>query len=218
MELISPVGSASGSASTAGASLSAIEEGQERFIKLLVAQLKNQDPLSPLDNAQFTTQLAQISTVQGIEKLNGVMTEMLSAISAGQQLQAAGLIGRQALVAGSRLTLADGAAQGAVQLAGAADSVKVTVLDAAGTVVRTIDLGAKGAGVATFAWDGRDAAGAAAKPGEYAFRVEASKAGVAVAAETLTSARISGATAGKEGVVLTVAGSAYPLADVRQII
>ncbi len=76
-------------------------DGEQRFLKLLVTQLNNQDPLNPLDNAQLTSQLAQMSTVSGIEKLNGALESLLAQSSASQVLQSAALIGRDVQVAGS---------------------------------------------------------------------------------------------------------------------
>ena len=82
---------------------SAADDVQDRFLKLLVTQMKNQDPLNPLDNAQVTTQLAQISTVNGIEKLNATIEAMASSFTSGQSLQAATMIGKDVLVPGSTL-------------------------------------------------------------------------------------------------------------------
>src|SRR5687767_7932008 len=95
---------------------SAADDIQDRFLKLLVTQMKNQDPLNPLDNAQVTTQLAQISTVNGVERLNSAIRAISDSFAAGQSLQAAGMIGREVLVPGSTLQLAGGAARFGVEL------------------------------------------------------------------------------------------------------
>src|SRR5215204_242231 len=108
----------------AGKQTSATAGLQDRFLKLLVTQMKNQDPLNPLDNAQVTTQLAQISTVNGIEKLNATIEAMASSFTSGQSLQAATMIGKDVLVPGSTLQLAGSSVFG-VELAQAADQVKV---------------------------------------------------------------------------------------------
>ena len=92
------------------------DSAQDRFLKLLTAQLKNQDPLNPLDNAQMTSQLAQISTVDGITKLNATMQAMLNNSSDSQTLQAAALVGHAVLVPGSSLTLSKGQAVGGVDM------------------------------------------------------------------------------------------------------
>ncbi|MDP2107925.1 MAG: flagellar hook capping FlgD N-terminal domain-containing protein, partial [Rhodocyclaceae bacterium] len=121
---------------------SATADIQNRFLTLLTAQLKNQDPTSPMDSAQMTSQLAQISTVDGIERLNATLQKMLGNTADAQAMQAAALVGRGVLVPGSALQLVEGAAVGALELAGPADEVTVTIKDANGLVQRTLNLGA----------------------------------------------------------------------------
>ncbi|MFZ2386601.1 MAG: flagellar hook capping FlgD N-terminal domain-containing protein, partial [Polaromonas sp.] len=136
--------------STAGTSA----DSEQRFLKLLVTQLNNQDPLNPLDNAQLTSQLAQMSTVSGIEKLNTAFQSLLAQSGSSQVLQSASLIGRTVLVPGNELALAQGTGGStnvpfAVEMPAGADSVKVTVTNAAGDTVRSYDLGALPQGVKT---------------------------------------------------------------------
>ena len=138
---------------TAAATGSAAEAGsQDRFLKLLVTQLQNQDPLSPMDNAQLTSQIAQINTVSGIATLNTSVQQLSSQFLQMQTLQGASLIGKDVIVPGNKLDITDGVGQGGFELAAAADSVKVEVLNAAGTVVDTVQLGASNAGVNSFNW------------------------------------------------------------------
>jgi flagellar basal-body rod modification protein FlgD len=99
------------------ASTSKTTDAQSNFLKLLTEQLKNQDPLSPMDNAQMTSQLAQISTVDGIEKLNTTLTAMLSGSQSSEAVQAAALVGKGVMVEGSSLTLAGSKAYGGFELA-----------------------------------------------------------------------------------------------------
>lgn len=107
---------------------SEIEEAQDRFLKLLVTQLQTQDPLNPLDNEAVTSQMAQISTVQGIEKLNKTMEDMATMYATAQSLSAANMVGRSALVGGSGLTLAEGGtARAALNLPQGADTVAISV-------------------------------------------------------------------------------------------
>ncbi|MCS6786592.1 MAG: flagellar hook assembly protein FlgD [Thiobacillaceae bacterium] len=162
----------------------------QRFLQLLVAQLKNQDPLNPLDNAQMTLQLAQMSTVEGINRLNAGLDALLDSQRASQALQTAALIGRQVLVAGDRLSLAGGEAIGVVELKATADRVRIEVLDAAGERVRWLELGALPAGVHRFVWDGRDAAGVALPSGDYRYKVIAERGAQAVAATPLSMDRV----------------------------
>jgi len=186
-------GAATGNASSLTTASSAADQ-EDRFMKLLVAQMKNQDPLNPMDNAQMTSQIAQINTVGGIEKLNTTVTQLLSAFNSMQAQSAIQLPGRDVLVEGSTLALQNGSAAGGVSLAADADSVNVDVLDNAGQVLRTIALGKSGAGVRSFTWDGKDASGNAVADGNWRMRVSATANGKAVDATALTAARVQSVT------------------------
>ena len=144
----------SSTSSTASAAIAGANEAgsQDRFLKLLVTQLQNQDPLSPMDNAELTSQIAQINTVTGIATLNTSVQALSGQFLQMQTLQGASLIGKDVIVPGNKLDIANGVAQGGFELAAAADSVKVEVLNAAGTVVDTVQLGAGNAGVNGFNW------------------------------------------------------------------
>ncbi|MDP4299137.1 flagellar hook assembly protein FlgD [Leptothrix discophora] len=131
----------------------ATEASADRFLTLLVAQMKNQDPLSPMDNAQVTSQMAQINTVSGIEKVNESIQSMSSQFTQLQAMQGAQLVGQGVLVNGNKLAIgSDGSARASFDLAGAADATKVEVLSASGRVVGTVDLGAETTGRHSFSW------------------------------------------------------------------
>ncbi len=203
----------------AAAAPAATDDAQDRFLKLLVTQLKNQDPLNPMDNAQLTSQMAQISTVNGIEKLNATLQSMAASFTAGQSLQATAMIGHGVFVPGSTLQLENGVAPFGVELAQAADSVVVTIRDGSGQVVHKADLGAQPAGVLGFQWDGITDSGAAAAAGSYSFSVEASQGGSKIDATALALGLVSGVTQGRDGVTLKVNGiGSVALADVRQVV
>lgn len=156
------------------ASTSAIDEAQNRFLMLLTTQLRMQDPLNPMDNAQVTSQLAQISTVDGITKLNATLEKLTASSSDTQHLQAAALVGHAVLVEGSNLGLVDGQSMGGIELTAPADRVTVTIKGANGVVVREIDLGPQDEGIIQFPWDGEDDSGTAvAADGKYSFTVKA---------------------------------------------
>ena len=126
---------------------------EDRFLKLLVAQMSNQDPLNPLDNAQVTSQMAQISTVSGLDKLNKTVEGLNRQFVQMQALQGASLVGRDVILPGDRLAPNDaGLVQGGFELAAPADSVRIEVLNAGGHVIDTINLGAEGAGRHGFEW------------------------------------------------------------------
>ncbi|HKW84771.1 MAG TPA: flagellar hook capping FlgD N-terminal domain-containing protein [Burkholderiaceae bacterium] len=150
---VSATSSSTSTTAAASSLASASDAGsQDRFLKLLVTQLQNQDPLSPMDNAELTSQIAQINTVTGIANLNTSVQALSGQFLQMQTLQGASLIGKDVIVPGNKLDIADGVGQGGFELAAAADSVKVEVLNAAGTVVDTVQLGACNSGVNGFNW------------------------------------------------------------------
>jgi flagellar basal-body rod modification protein FlgD len=192
---------------------------QDSFLKLLVAQLKNQDPLNPMDNAEITSQMAQISTVSGIDKLNTTLQAMATSFSAGQSLQATAMIGHSVLAPGSALQLQNGAASGGVDLPQAADKVVISIQDGSGQVLQTVDLGSRAAGVLNFQWDGVLTNGASAAPGSYSFSVNATQGTGKIDATSLGLGQVVGVTQGKNGVSLNVNGmGTVALSDVRQVI
>lgn len=184
------------------ASKTATQDMEDRFMTLLMTQLRNQDPLNPLDNAQVTTQLSQINTVKGIENLNTTLSKLLGAYADSQAMQSAALIGKAVLVPGANLTLANNFAAGGVNLASAADKVVLKITDSTGKVVQTQDLGAREAGNLTFTWDGKDSDGNAVAAGDYKFTVEASKAGTKVTADPLQLGTVSAVVRNNTGFVL----------------
>ncbi|HEY4663777.1 MAG TPA: flagellar hook capping FlgD N-terminal domain-containing protein [Comamonas sp.] len=141
---------------------------QNQFLTLLVAQLQNQDPTSPMDNAQLTSQMAQISTVSGIEKLNSTVESVTSQFASMQMLQGATMIGHTVLSEGNNLGLsAFEDEEGNTKLSGtaafdldaSAANVTVTITTASGEVVDTLELGSAAAGRNYFTWDGSDYTG-----------------------------------------------------------
>jgi flagellar basal-body rod modification protein FlgD len=175
---------------SAGAASSKTAEMQDRFLKLLVTQIRNQDPLNPLDNAQFTSQLAQLSTVDGINKINETLQTLNQSYLAGQSMLASGMIGHSVLAAGDSIALSGGLAGGGIELGGPADAVMVNILDGAGQTVRSLDLGAQSGGLVEFVWDGMDSGGQQLADGVYRMSVMATQAGDAVSAMPLTLAQV----------------------------
>jgi len=175
---------------------------QDRFMKLLITQMKNQDPLNPLDNAQVTTQLAQISTVSGINQLNDTVAALGASMGISQYLQAANLVGHDVVLGGNDIGLVEGKGQGGMQLSGDADHVSVAISDEAGNVVRTLDLGAQKGGTRFFDWDGKTDSGGAAPAGQYTFAVTATAAGKAVTFDTLMHATVEGIVSTSNGALL----------------
>jgi flagellar basal-body rod modification protein FlgD len=178
---------------------------EDRFLKLLVAQMQNQDPLNPMDNAQVTSQMAQIQSVNGIEKLNRSVEGLGSQFAQMSALQGAALVGRDVIVPGNRLVTNDeDLVQGGFELNGAADSVKIEVLNAGGRVIDTIDLNAQTAGRHGFEWTppaGVDPATGAT------FRVVARNGAANVGNTPLMRDRVDAVVAGGDTLMLELRNS-----------
>jgi flagellar basal-body rod modification protein FlgD len=184
---------------------STTEETSDRFLTMLVAQMQNQDPLNPLDNAQVTSQMAQLSTVQGIDKMNDTMAAMLSQI---QGMQAANLAGREVLVAGNGLRVSEGGgARGAYELPRGADSITIEIRNSANEVIASIPQGAKTSGMQTFQWDGK-IDGKAVPPGQYTFGVSGTLAGKPINPDTFTVDGVAAVIPNASGVRLSMASGA----------
>ena len=197
---------------------SSIQDVQDRFMSLLVAQMKNQDPLNPMDNAAVTSQMAQLSTVTGIEKLNASMNTMSANMTASQTLQAASMIGHGVITPGNSLPLSGGKAVYALELPSNVDSLKVTVKDASGKVVRNLDLGAQTSGTKNLTWDGKSDTGAALPDDTYTYEVSGTAAGKKMDVTALCFGMVNSVSSGAGGIKLSVSGlGQISMADVRQI-
>ena len=189
----------------------------DRFLKLLVTQMQNQDPLNPMDNAQITSQMAQINTVSGIEKLNTTVQGLNGQFMQMQVLQGAALVGRDVTLPGNKLALEGGVATAGFELSGTADRVSVEVLSASGRVIDTLNLGAQSAGRNAFDWTPAASVGAVA--GEpYSFRVSAQSGTVRVGAEPLMRDRVRAVSLDGDRLMLeTPHAGRVAYADVRAI-
>lgn len=128
------------------------QAAQDRFLKLFIAQLSNQDPLNPLDNAQLTSQMAQINTVTGIQQVNQTLMSLAYQFNLAQGVQGTALVGRQVVAQGNALAVESGTAQGSFSLSQPADSVRVDIMSTTGEVLDTVDLGPRSAGMHNFEW------------------------------------------------------------------
>ncbi len=191
---------------------------QDRFLKLLVTQMQNQDPLNPLDNAEVTSQLAQISTVTGIDKLNATLQLLVSDFEENRSMEAAAMIGRSVLVPGISITYENNTAVAGVDLPQAVDQLTVTIMDSAGVAVRSLDIGPQPKGVSTFAWDGITSSGTAAANGNYSFSVSARQGDRDIAVDTLAVGSVNSVSPGIHGAVLDVGElGLVELANIKQI-
>jgi flagellar basal-body rod modification protein FlgD len=175
---------------------------QNTFLTLFVTQLKNQNPTNPIDSSQMTSQLAQIDTVTGISQLNTSLSSLSAQLSAGQEAQAAQLIGTNVLAPGNTIQVSNGAASSfGVQLSSAVSDLTLTIKNAAGQVVDTIDAGAQAAGVVPLTWDATNASGGTVANGTYTVSATyANSSGAQSSATTLSAAQV-------DGVVQTASGT-----------
>lgn len=209
------VGNATGGAAGAKKPTSA-QDMQNQFLSLLIAQLKNQDPTNPMDNAQMTSQMAQISTVSGLEKLNDTVASVTAQVNASQMLQGASLIGRTVLTEGNSLAVADGGvATSAFDLASSASNVTVTITDASGQLVDTVQMGPAEAGRNYFRWD---ASGYNGDKTALRYRVSASNGQAPVAATHLALSSVVSSTIADGQLALDLAsGQRVGLSSVRSV-
>lgn len=188
----------------------------ETFLSLLTSQLKNQDPLSPVDSNQFTAQLTQMAGVEQQLLTNELLKSLVSAQGGGDLASAANYIGKDATAAWAATKFKDGEAEWSYEIASNASSVKLEVLDGSGKVVWSGDAPDKTTGVHDFTWDGDATTGADGQENQvYTLKVVAKDAaGGAIDAQVLTQGRITGVEMYDGQAYLTVGNSILPLSSV----
>ncbi len=195
--------------------------GQEQFLELMIAQLRNQDPFKPLESGDFLSQMAQFSTVTGISDLQSSFNQLAGSLTSNQALQASALVGRTVLVPAASGTLeSGGAVTGSAELPATTQSLVVEVSDANGQLVRRMELGPQAAGRVPFLWDGTTDAGDPAAPGRYQIRARALVGDEAVAVDTLLADRVESVTLGRagQGITLNLASAgSMEFSEVREI-
>ncbi|GAB2853695.1 flagellar hook assembly protein FlgD [Pseudoduganella ginsengisoli] len=194
---------------------------QDKFMTLLVTQLKNQDPMNPLDNAAVTSQFAQLSTVTGVNKLNDTLESLKASYKSSESLQATSLINHGILSAGKTINVSEG--KGGiygVDLATPADSVDVQIFSPAGKLVKSVSLGASEAGTAPLAWDGKNNDGVTVPDGKYSFTITAKRGGEVLKDATALSFNvIQSVSTGAAGVKLNLpSGAQLTMDDIKQIL
>jgi len=208
--------STSTTTSSSSSSLSSVTS--DDFLQLFVAQLKAQDPLNPMDSSQFTSQLAQFSSLEQLTNLNASMSDLLASQTSLQNTLATDLIGKTVVYAGDTATL-DGTATMAYSLASGADSETISIYDSTGALVRTDTLSAQSSGYNSYTWDGKDQSGNDLAAGSYTFSVSATdSSGNAVSATTLSSGSVTGVGFSNGTTYLSIDGTtAIALGDVLEI-
>lgn len=195
--------------------------GQGDFLKLMVTQLNNQDPMKPMESGDFLGQIAQFSTVTGIDGLNTSFSEFASSVSNDQALHAANLVGRRVnvpLQAG--VLTAGGSIDGELTLPTSSPDVSINITDQAGQIVQTIPLGTQSAGPVAFSWDGKRSDGTVASPGLYNVDAKARIDGQNFELDTQISADVDSVTLGGLGkpLQLNLSGlGSVPFSNVSRI-
>jgi flagellar basal-body rod modification protein FlgD len=218
-----PTGTGTGTGSSSTSAASAVGTlGGTDFLTLMLAQLQNQDPTSPVDSNTFLTQLAQLSEVQGITSLNTNFSTLSNSLTSNQALQASSLLGHQALVNSSTATIAAGATvTGAVNVPQTTSQVTLSITNSAGALVSQINLGAQPAGLANFSWNGTAGDGSQAPAGTYTLTAQyAGATSGGTAATTLVNGTVESVSmgAGSAGMTLNVAGvGSVPFSSLQQI-
>lgn len=168
--------------------------GQEQFLQLMIAQLKNQDPFKAMDPSQFLGQLAQFGTVSGIQEMQSAFATLSESMRSSQVLEGATMVGRDVLVASDEIGLhSEGSVNGALDIPSGASSVQLNVRDASGQLVRRMSV-TPAAGLTDFTWDGVTDNGVRAPAGKYTFAAIANVGGRAESLEPLLSSRVSSVT------------------------
>ncbi len=181
------VSAINGTGSTSATQAKSAQDTQDRFLKLLVAQMNNQDPLNPMDNAEVTSQMAQIQQVTGLSTLNTSIQNLGLQFGQMQAMQSVSLVGREVSVPSDKVQVSGGVAEGSYELDDAAKNVKLEILNGAGTVIDTVQLGAQGSGRQTFSWD---AGTKAAEGAELKYRITATNGTAAVKATQYASDKV----------------------------
>jgi len=192
---------------------------QDRFLKLLVTQIRNQDPLNPMDQAEMTSQLAQLNMASGIEKLNASISALVGSYDESQTMQAAAMIGKHVLVDGKTMGLTAAGGVAGYELAAPADKLKITIKDGNGLVMRMLELTDVKAGAGNFFWDGKTDAGNPAVTGNYSFELEATAGEKAVGSTALTIGTVNAVNRNSKGFELDLGAlGAFQFSDIKQII
>jgi flagellar basal-body rod modification protein FlgD len=193
--------------------------GQDQFLQLMVAQLKNQDPMQPMQNGEFLSQMAQFGTVKGVQELQNSFSQLAGSLQSNQALMASSMVGRSVLVPGQVGSLEPGAGLAGAVAVPSSSNVVVGIYNTSGQMVRHLDYGTQPAGQMNFVWDGVTDSGAAAPAGNYQIRAVTASGAETKAADTLVRARVDSVSlGGTKGMQLNLAGlGTVAFNDVKQI-
>jgi len=187
---------------------------QADFMRLMTTQLQHQDPLKPMDNSQMVAQMAQLSTVQGIDQLNKTVIGLRESLSSDQILRGAAMVGHEVWVPAENWALPEGeTVVNASVIAPSAGMLSVDIKDADGKTVAHMDVPADANGEVPFHWDGLDTDGKRLPKGKYSLTVNhIDNSGVKTKLNTYVQASVESVSAGADGLYLNLAGlGAVPL-------
>jgi flagellar basal-body rod modification protein FlgD len=195
------------------------ELSESDFLKMFTTQMQYQDPLNPLDATQFTSQLAQFSSLDQLFKMSSSLTQLLQAGQTMNSMAALKLIGKEIQANGNSLVLQEGSAvTGSFSLASAATQCTVSIYDGSGTLVRTLSLGALSGGEGQFSWDGLSATGKTMPSGTYTYKMQAKDLdGKDVQVQARTSGVVTGVKLGGTEPQLSVGVLDLPLSSVTAV-
>ena len=208
------------SMNTKSTSGNAISAEQDKFMTLLITQLKNQDPLNPLDNAQVTSQLAQLNTVTGINKLNDTLETLKTDLAASQSAEAVNMINHGVLAPGKAMQVTEGKGIFGIELGSYADNVQLDIKNSSGKVVHSMTLTNVDPGVLPLAWDGKLEDGSTAPDGTYTLALTATTGDKPLTdAQALAFGTVASVSTGPAGAKLNVPGlGQLTMDDIRQVL
>ena len=195
--------------------------GKDAFLKLMITQLQNQDPLNPAKNEDFIAQLAQFSSVEGIQNINSSIGDLATSFKSSQALEASSLVGRQVQISSNEARLTDnGEVKGTITLNSDVSDIKLSIEDSSGNVIRLLDIGSHQRGDVNFSWDGSNNSGTRMANGSYTLKANGIVDGQDAQLSLAVGANVNSVTISQNNeMLLNVDGvGAIPFSDVKRFL
>jgi len=216
--ILANISPSSSSSKTSASTAAGGTLGKDSFMQLLVTQLQYQDPLNPMDNTEFTAQLAQFSQLEALENMETTMETMNQLQASLNNMQALSFIGKTVNATGNTVEYGGSAVELGYTLDHAANTVRMSIWNEDGKKVRTIESGVAPAGNNTITWDGRDDDGNTCENGNYTYYVSAYDGkGDAVSASTYASGTVTGVRYDNGTTYLIIGDKEITISDIQQI-
>ena len=196
------------------------ELGKNEFMKLMIAQMENQNPLDPQDNGAFISQLAEFSSLEEMQGISASVNNFTNQFKSSQALQASAMVGRSVLVPASSSPLSNGGTiSGMVDLQESTGALGISIFNGSGELVNQFNLGQQAAGGVPFVWDGTNSKGEQMPFDTYTIKAQANQGGENKQLSTLLSANVNSVSIGQSGgISLNLSGmGTIPLEQVREI-